>query len=85
MHRPSDNGPLYNVTRASDGKSALVGVLAPGGYANIATHEAFCAKLDCVISNVMDQSPMNAGSICQPTMMLPLTVSVGGGPAASRN
>lgn len=51
------NGPLYNVTRASDGKSTLVGVLSPGGYANIATHEAFCSKMDCVISNVMDQSP----------------------------
>ena len=48
------SGPLYNVTRASDRKSALVGVLEAGGYANIATHEAFCSKLDCVISNVFD-------------------------------
>jgi hypothetical protein len=51
------SGPLYNVTRASDGTSALVSVLEAGGYANIATHEAFCSKLDCVISNVFDQSP----------------------------
>jgi hypothetical protein len=50
------SGPLYNVTRASDGKSTTVGVLKAGGYANIAVHEAFCAKLDCVISNVFDQS-----------------------------
>ncbi len=50
-------GPLYNVTRSSDGKSALIGVLQPGGYANITAHEAFCSKLDCVVSNIMDQSP----------------------------
>jgi len=50
-------GPLYNVTRASDGRSADVGVLAPGGFANVTAHEAFCAALDCVISNVYDQSP----------------------------
>ena len=52
------DGPLYNVTRASDGKSTNVGVLSPGGFADISTHEAFCAALDCVISNVFDQSPM---------------------------
>merc|ERR1711998_140643 len=51
------DGPLYNVTRSSDGKSTNVGVLKAGGFANIATHEAFCSKLDCVISNVFDQSP----------------------------
>jgi hypothetical protein len=26
-------------------------------HANIATHDAFCVQLDCVISNVFDQSP----------------------------
>merc|ERR1719188_2712112 len=51
-------GPLYNVTRSSDGKSTNIGVLKAGGFANIATHDAFCAKGDCVISNVFDQSPM---------------------------
>ena len=51
------DGPLYNVTRSSDGMSANVGVLAPGGFANKATHDEFCSKLDCVISNVFDQSP----------------------------
>jgi hypothetical protein len=52
------DGPLYNVTRATDGKSANVGVLVAGGFANISQHQAFCPKLDCVISNVFDQSPM---------------------------
>jgi len=50
------DGPLYNVTRP-DGKSANIGVLAAGGFANITAHEAFCPNKDCVISNVFDQSP----------------------------
>ena len=53
----SYDGPLYEVTRSSDGKSANVGVLNAGGFANITTHDTFCAKLDCVISYVFDQSP----------------------------
>ena len=51
-------GPLYNVTRASDHTSFSVPVLAAGGFANKAAHDSFCSKLDCVISNVFDQSPM---------------------------
>ena len=51
------NGPLYRVMRSSDSTSADIGVLEAGGFADIATHDAFCAKLDCVISNVFDQSP----------------------------
>ena len=51
------DGPLYEVTRSSDGTSANVEVLKAGGFANIATQNTFCAKLDCVISIVYDQSP----------------------------
>ena len=51
------NGPLYNITRTSDNQSTNVGVLEAGGFADISTHDAFCPKLDCVISNVFDQSP----------------------------
>ena len=50
------DGPLYNVTRASDGKSFNVPVLAPGGFADKKAHDAFCPALDCVISNVFDQT-----------------------------
>lgn len=50
------SGPLYNVTRTSDGQSLNIGVLE-SGFANIATHDAFCAKGDCVVSNIYDQSP----------------------------
>ena len=53
------DGPLYNVTRSSDGTSTLIGVLSAGGFANKSAHDHFCAKLDCVISNIMDQSGKN--------------------------
>jgi hypothetical protein len=51
------SGPLYNVTRSSDGKSANIGVLSAGGFADKPQHDTFCSKMDCVISNVFDQSP----------------------------
>ena len=44
------------MTRASDGKSFSVPVLAAGGLANKAAHDNFCPRLDCVISNVFDQT-----------------------------
>lgn len=53
----SYRGPLYRLLRTSDGKRIDVGVLAAGGFANITTHDAFCPKMDCVISDVYDQSP----------------------------
>jgi hypothetical protein len=48
---------VLQVTRASDGQSVSIGLLSPGGFANKSAHDAFCSKLDCVISNVFDQSP----------------------------
>ena len=51
------SGALYNVTRTSDGASANISVLAPGGFADAAAQDAFCPLLDCVISQVFDQSP----------------------------
>ena len=53
------SGALYNVTRSSDGKSASIGVLSAGGFADKPAHDTFCAELDCVISNVFDQSPQH--------------------------
>ena len=52
------SGPLYQVTRASDGASADIPLLAPGGFANASAQDAFCAKDACVIARVYDQSPM---------------------------
>ncbi|MEO8077429.1 MAG: arabinofuranosidase catalytic domain-containing protein, partial [Acidobacteriota bacterium] len=57
-------GPLYQVTRGSDGKTLDIGVVPPtaspvadaGGYADAAAQDTFCAGTLCVISLIYDQS-----------------------------
>ena len=49
-------GPLYQVTRQSDHKTAEIGLL-PDGYANAAEQEGFCAGTACTITTLYDQSP----------------------------
>lgn len=53
----SYNGPLYRVTRAADGASADIGVLAPGGYADAAWQDSFCGSTRCHITKIYDQTP----------------------------
>lgn len=48
-------GPLYRVTRASDGAGADVGLLS-SGYANAASQDSFCQNTVCTIVQVYDQS-----------------------------
>jgi len=55
------NGPLYQVMRQSDGKTLDIGVVQPsegdpGGYANAAAQDEFCANTYCWISVLYDQS-----------------------------
>src|ERR1700761_4917998 len=50
-------GPLYQVTRTSDGATADIGVLPTGGYANVAQQNSFCAGTVCTITRIYDQSP----------------------------
>ncbi|MEU4167047.1 arabinofuranosidase catalytic domain-containing protein [Streptomyces sp. NPDC026665] len=50
------NGPLYQVTRVSDGATADIGLLTAGGYANAAQQDGFCANTTCSISKVYDQT-----------------------------
>ncbi|MBV2354076.1 ricin-type beta-trefoil lectin domain protein [Streptomyces sp. J2-1] len=50
------DGPLYQVTRASDGASRNIGVLTAGGYADAASQDTFCAATTCRISKVYDQT-----------------------------
>src|ERR1700753_2980247 len=50
------NGPLYQVTRASDGATHDIGLLAAGGYANAADQDAFCNGTTCRITKIYDQS-----------------------------
>jgi hypothetical protein len=52
----SYGGPLYQVTRASDDATADVGVLPPGGYADAAAQNSFCAGTVCTITRIYDQS-----------------------------
>jgi len=57
----SYNGPLYQVMRQSDGKTLDIGVVQPsegdpGGYANAAAQDAFCANTFCWITTLYDQS-----------------------------
>jgi hypothetical protein len=61
----SYNGPLYRILRQSDGKTLDIDVVQPstepvpnpGGYANAAAQDAFCANTYCWIATVYDQSP----------------------------
>ena len=57
----SYNGPLYQVMRQSDGKTLDIGVIQPsegdpGGYADAAEQDAFCANTYCWITTLYDQS-----------------------------
>jgi hypothetical protein len=52
----SYNGPLYQVTRASDKATHNVGLLAAGGYANAADQDSFCANTTCQITKIYDQT-----------------------------
>ncbi len=57
----SYNGPLYQVMRQSDGKTLDIGVVQPsegdpGGYADAAAQDEFCAGTYCWITTLYDQS-----------------------------
>jgi hypothetical protein len=51
------HGPLYQVTRVSDGVTDVIRASAPGGYADAAAQNAFCAGTICTITRLYDQSP----------------------------
>jgi hypothetical protein len=52
----SYKGPLYQVTRKSDGKTKDIGLL-PDGVAKAAEQDEFCGKSSCTITKIYDQSP----------------------------
>jgi hypothetical protein len=70
----SYNGPLYQILRQSDGKTLDIGVVQatatpvpnPGGYADAAAQDKFCAGTYCWISIVYDQSPKHNDLIQAP-------------------
>lgn len=49
-------GPLYQVKR-KDGKVMDIKVSAPGGFADSAAQDKFCASSSCVFFQIYDQSP----------------------------
>ncbi|RXH54687.1 arabinofuranosidase catalytic domain-containing protein [Granulicella sibirica] len=68
------NGPLYQVLRQSDGKTLDIGLVQPaatpvpdpGGYADAAAQDRFCAGTYCWISKIYDQSPKHNDLIQAP-------------------
>ncbi|KAI5357647.1 Putative alpha-L-arabinofuranosidase B, arabinose-binding domain-containing protein [Septoria linicola] len=50
------NGPLYQISRGSDGRTTDILPLAAGGVANAATQDNFCASTTCLITIIYDQS-----------------------------
>jgi nitrite reductase/ring-hydroxylating ferredoxin subunit len=52
----SYNGPLYQVTRASDGAASDIGLLSQGGYANAQQQDTFCGNSTCRITKIYDQT-----------------------------
>ena len=68
----SYNGPLYQVQRASDKTTKDIPLLAPGGFANSAVQDSFCAGTTCVVWMIYDQSPqMNNLPVSPPVHWLP--------------
>jgi hypothetical protein len=52
----SYDGRLYQVQRSSDHAVRSIGLLRPGGAADAAVQEAFCAGTSCAITMIYDQS-----------------------------
>ena len=50
---------LYQVRRVSDQTTKDIGVLSPGGFADSAPQDSFCAGTTCSISVIYDQSPQS--------------------------
>lgn len=50
------SGPLYQVSRGSDGATTDIKPLSPGGVANAAAQDKFCASTTCLITILYDQS-----------------------------
>lgn len=51
------DGPLYQVQRASDGRTRDIAVSSRGGYADATAQDRFCAGTSCAISRIYDQTP----------------------------
>ncbi|WP_407990616.1 arabinofuranosidase catalytic domain-containing protein [Kitasatospora sp. CMC57] len=87
------NGALYQVRRASDGRTQNVGVVSAGGVANAASQDGFCTGTSCVVTMVFDQSghgndlayqgPGGSGGSDTPASATSEALAVGGAKAYS--
>jgi len=50
------SGPLYQVNRSSDGTVFNISTVSPGGIANAASQDTFCAGSNCIVQRIFDQS-----------------------------
>ena len=60
------SGSLYQVRRASDGKTKDIGVLTAGGYVNIASQDSFLTGTTGTISILYDQSSQHNNLVKSP-------------------
>ena len=68
----SYGGNLYQVKRASDSTTKDIPVLGPGGFADSAQQDTFCAHTTCTITIIYDQSPQaNHLPVSPPVHWLP--------------
>ena len=52
------DGPLYQVTRTSDGTTRDIGLLTPGGDVDASQQDSFCPQTTtCTITTIYDQTP----------------------------
>ncbi len=83
------SGRLYQVKRASDGRTTDIGTLSAGGFANAAAQDSFCAGTSCVITIIYDQTSRGnnltqapaGGAACGPDALANATalpISAGG-------
>ncbi|MFC4110536.1 arabinofuranosidase catalytic domain-containing protein [Micromonospora zhanjiangensis] len=87
------NGSLYQVRRSSDNTTRNITPLSPGGAANAATQDTFCANTTCVITIIYDQSGRGnnlgyqgsggIGGAVQPAVATRESLTVGGAKAYS--
>ncbi|MFD0818435.1 arabinofuranosidase catalytic domain-containing protein [Micromonospora zhanjiangensis] len=85
------NGSLYQVRRSSDNTTRNITPLSPGGAANAATQDTFCANTTCVITIIYDQSGRGnnlgyqgsggIGGAVQPAVATRESLTVGGAKA----
>ncbi|MFF2817648.1 arabinofuranosidase catalytic domain-containing protein [Kitasatospora cineracea] len=86
-------GAIYQVRRASDGRTQNIAPVAAGGVADAAAQDAFCAGTSCVVTIVFDQSghgndlayqgPGGAGGSDTPASATSEALSLGGAKAYS--